>query len=132
MTPSMSRRPPLFLLAAWCAATAGVAQANPFTTSPAQERAAQRLEPALLQVLGRHFVLRGMADLEEARDLARYLDTLDPSQREKLYSRRKWHKEIAVFLHEWGTPSAPLTAARRRTSWTRAIRTPCSTFRTRP
>src|SRR6185436_3455461 len=49
---------------------------------------------------GRHFILRGMASADEASAL-KALDLLDPAEREQVYSRRKWHKETAVFLHEW-------------------------------
>jgi hypothetical protein len=52
------------------------------------------------RLLGRHFVLRGMASADEASAL-KSLDLLDPAEREQVYSRRKWHKETAVFLHEW-------------------------------
>ena len=53
------------------------------------------------RVLGRHFVLRGMSSVDEMRDFERIFKALHPSDREKLYGRRKSHKEIAVFLHEW-------------------------------
>src|SRR6185436_19206414 len=52
------------------------------------------------RMMGRHFILRGMASADEASAL-KALDLLDPSEREQVYSRRKWHKETAVFLHEW-------------------------------
>jgi hypothetical protein len=52
------------------------------------------------RMLGHHFVLRGMASADEAAAL-KTLDLLDPAEREQIYSRRKWHKETAVFLHEW-------------------------------
>jgi predicted Zn-dependent protease len=52
------------------------------------------------RLLGHHFVLRGMASVDEAAALKTY-DLLDPAEREQIYSRRKWHKETAVFLHEW-------------------------------
>lgn len=50
--------------------------------------------------LGNHFVMRGMADLAELRDLKKL--RLSDEEEKKLYVARKWHKEIAVFLHEWG------------------------------
>ena len=53
------------------------------------------------RVMGRHFVLRGMASAEESQALGKAFDQLDPAEREQLYSRRKWHKECAIFLHEW-------------------------------
>jgi tetratricopeptide (TPR) repeat protein len=52
------------------------------------------------RMLGHHFILRGMASAEEAVALKK-LDLLDPAEREQVYSKRKWHKETAVFLHEW-------------------------------
>jgi tetratricopeptide (TPR) repeat protein len=62
----------------------------------------------MAEELGRHMVIRGMADLEEARGLERALPATGQGEREKLYSRRKWHKEMSVFLHEWGhTLGAP-------------------------
>jgi len=52
--------------------------------------------------MSRHFVLRGMNDAEELEVLAKVLDQLDADEREKLYEARKRHKELTVFLHEWG------------------------------
>lgn len=57
-------------------------------------------ELGMAQQLGRHFVLRAMASIEEAQSLGA-LDRLEPREREDLYDRRKRHKEIALFLHEW-------------------------------
>jgi predicted Zn-dependent protease len=57
-------------------------------------------EVGAARLLGHHFVLRGMASADEAAALKTY-DLLDPAEREQLYSRRKWHKETAIFLHEW-------------------------------
>jgi tetratricopeptide (TPR) repeat protein len=57
-------------------------------------------EIGMARELGQHFVLRAMADLEEARALDNL--RLGNAEKEKLYSVRKWHKEISVFLHEWG------------------------------
>ena len=54
------------------------------------------------RVLGRHFLLRGMASIAELDDFKRILPKLDQKDREELYSRRKTHKELAIFLHEWG------------------------------
>jgi tetratricopeptide (TPR) repeat protein len=53
------------------------------------------------QLLGHHFILRGMASADESRALGQAFDRLDPAVREQIYSQRKWHKECAVFLHEW-------------------------------
>jgi Flp pilus assembly protein TadD len=53
------------------------------------------------RVLGRHFVLRGMTSISELQDFNRIFPALDKEAREALYSRRKTHKEISIFLHEW-------------------------------
>jgi tetratricopeptide (TPR) repeat protein len=52
--------------------------------------------------LGKHMVLRGSDDAEEARLLAEYYDKLKDEEREKLYLSRQRHKEEAVLLHELG------------------------------
>jgi tetratricopeptide (TPR) repeat protein len=52
-------------------------------------------------LLGRHFVLRSMSSIAELDDFNREFRALDREQREGLYSRRKLHKELAIFLHEW-------------------------------
>jgi tetratricopeptide (TPR) repeat protein len=71
----------------------GFVSALPLVSTSMHEIGAARM-------LGRHFVLRGMASADEA-NMLKSLDLLDPSEREQIYSRRKWHKETAVFLHEW-------------------------------
>jgi tetratricopeptide (TPR) repeat protein len=53
------------------------------------------------RILGRHFVLRGTSSIAELDDLNRLLPKLDRDDREALYGRRKSHKELAIFLHEW-------------------------------
>jgi predicted Zn-dependent protease len=58
-------------------------------------------EVGAARLLGKHFVLRGMASADEARALGQAFDRLDPGVREQLYSQRKLHKELAIFLHEW-------------------------------
>jgi predicted Zn-dependent protease len=55
----------------------------------------------MAQMLGRHFVLRGMASIEELDSITQAFNLLDPADREALYSRRKQHKELSLFLHEW-------------------------------
>jgi Flp pilus assembly protein TadD len=49
----------------------------------------------------RYFVLRGMDDEQEGQALDREFRLLSPDERGQLYSDRKAHKEIVVFLHEW-------------------------------
>jgi tetratricopeptide (TPR) repeat protein len=56
----------------------------------------------LARLLARHFVMRGMDDEEEALALERDYKLLPPDERIKLYADRKGHKEIVMFLHEWG------------------------------
>ena len=53
-------------------------------------------------LLSRHFVLRGMDDEQEILALDRELTLLDPAERQSVYSQRKAHKEVVIFLHEWG------------------------------
>ncbi len=72
----------------------GFVTALPLVSSSMHELGAAR-------VLGRHFVLRGMASTEDAQAIGRSFELLAPAERDGLYSRRKWHKEAAVFLHEW-------------------------------
>jgi hypothetical protein len=52
--------------------------------------------------LSRHFVMRGMDDEEEFRIFEREFTLVTAEQRQRLYADRKAHKEIVVFLHEWG------------------------------
>jgi tetratricopeptide (TPR) repeat protein len=67
----------------------------------------------LARVPGRHFLLRGMASIEELRVFSRRLDRLAPADREALYSRRKAHKEMVLFLHEWAHTLGALHATER-------------------
>jgi predicted Zn-dependent protease len=53
------------------------------------------------RVLGKHIVLRTMDDVGELRALEGF-DTLEPTERSRLYQQRKRHKEAAVLLHELG------------------------------
>ncbi len=53
-------------------------------------------------LLSHHFVLRGMDDEQEILALDREFTLLDPAERQSVYSQRKAHKEVVVFLHEWG------------------------------
>ena len=56
----------------------------------------------MARVLGRHFVIRNLNDVAEYQALGRVLDELPREQRDNLFARRKEHKELTVFLHEWG------------------------------
>jgi hypothetical protein len=51
---------------------------------------------------GRHIVLRGMDDEQEGAAIDRDYRLLSDDERAKLYSDRKAHKEVVLFLHEWG------------------------------
>jgi len=53
-------------------------------------------------LLSRHFVLRGMDDEQEFRAFEREFTLIPATERQKLYTDRKAHKEVVVFLHEWG------------------------------
>jgi tetratricopeptide (TPR) repeat protein len=50
---------------------------------------------------GRHFVLRGIDDTQEAAALAKYFKDVDATQRADFLARRRHHKELVVFVHEW-------------------------------
>jgi tetratricopeptide (TPR) repeat protein len=54
------------------------------------------------QLCSRHFVLRGMDDEQEMLALDAAYKLLSVEERRRLYGDRKAHKEIVVFLHEWG------------------------------
>jgi hypothetical protein len=54
------------------------------------------------RLLVRQFVMRGMDDEQEIRALDREFGLISPEERGGLYAARKAHKEVVVFLHEWG------------------------------
>ena len=51
---------------------------------------------------GRHIIMRGMDDEEEGKALEREFHLLSETERSRLYGDRRNHKEIVLFLHEWG------------------------------
>jgi tetratricopeptide (TPR) repeat protein len=53
------------------------------------------------RALGRHIILRGLASADEALAVGKLTEGLDPADREKLQNMRQWHKEAALFLHQW-------------------------------
>jgi hypothetical protein len=53
------------------------------------------------RVPGRHLLVRGASSIAELEQLRQAFPTLQQAERELLYSRRKSHKERAIFLHEW-------------------------------
>jgi Matrixin len=52
--------------------------------------------------LSRHFILRGMDDEQEFRAFEQEFKLISAQERERLYTDRKAHKEVVLFLHEWG------------------------------
>ena len=50
----------------------------------------------------RHMVMRGMDDEQEILALESEYKLLSVEERQRLYGDRKAHKEVVVFLHEWG------------------------------
>ena len=54
------------------------------------------------RLLSRHMVMRAMDDEQEILALDREFKLLDINERQNLYDVRKAHKEVVVFLHEWG------------------------------
>jgi hypothetical protein len=50
----------------------------------------------------RHFVLRAMGNVGDARAVYALMPKSDVNRKEDLYARRVQHKELANFLHEWG------------------------------
>jgi tetratricopeptide (TPR) repeat protein len=51
---------------------------------------------------GRHIVLRGMDDEQEALAIDRDYHLMSAEERQRLYNDRRGHKEVVLFLHEWG------------------------------
>jgi predicted Zn-dependent protease len=54
--------------------------------------------------LGRHFVMRGLSSYMEESAFQRafpQLDRTNAAELHMIYTRRKEHKEVVVFLHEW-------------------------------
>jgi tetratricopeptide (TPR) repeat protein len=70
--------------------------------TPMQGVATSMHQAGLASILSHHFVLRGMDSEQEIRALDREFTLLDPAERQDLYDLRKLHKEVALFLHEWG------------------------------
>jgi hypothetical protein len=71
-------------------------------TTPLRGVASSIHQIGFARVLGRHLLLRGMDDEQEFRALEASFTLLPPDERQKLYADRKAHKEVVVFLHEWG------------------------------
>jgi hypothetical protein len=70
--------------------------------TPLQEVVSSIHQIGVSRLLARHFVLRGMDDDQEIRALEREFKLISPEERQRLYEDRKAHKEVVVFLHEWG------------------------------
>jgi len=70
--------------------------------TPLREVATSVHSVGMARLLSRHFVLRGMDDEQEFRAFEREFQLISAEERQRLYGDRKAHKEIVVFLHEWG------------------------------
>lgn len=55
----------------------------------------------MAQLLSSHMVLRDVSDLAERDAIEQAFATHTPGDRAEIYARRKRHKRLAVFLHEW-------------------------------
>ncbi len=51
---------------------------------------------------GHHILLRGLDDEEEGRAIDADYHLLSQDERARVYTDRRAHKEVVVFLHEWG------------------------------
>src|SRR5258706_10226731 len=56
----------------------------------------------MARLFGHHFVLRGLHDPAEVEAIARGFGELPQNERDALVNERKQHKEVVIFLHEWG------------------------------
>ena len=56
----------------------------------------------IARLCSRHMVMRGMDDEQEILALESEYRLLSVEERQRLYGDRKAHKEVVVFLHEWG------------------------------
>lgn len=52
--------------------------------------------------LGHHFVVRDVSDLAERAAIDSAFASSTQERRDEIYKRRKSHKRLTVFLHEWG------------------------------
>lgn len=55
----------------------------------------------IARLVSSHMVLRDVADLAERDAIDRAFASHTPGDRAEIYTRRKRHKRLAVFLHEW-------------------------------
>jgi hypothetical protein len=55
----------------------------------------------MAHLVSSHFVLRDVADLAERQAIDEAFPTHTAGQRSEIYTRRKRHKRLAIFLHEW-------------------------------
>ena len=68
-------------------------------------------ELGMARLPGRHFLVRDVSDLIERQAIDQAFASMLESRRDEIYRRRKHHKRLAIFLHEWGhTLGAPHTA----------------------
>ena len=50
---------------------------------------------------GRHMILRDVSDMAERDSIDRAFPAMTQDRRDEIYARRKRHKRLATFLHEW-------------------------------
>jgi tetratricopeptide (TPR) repeat protein len=55
----------------------------------------------MANLLGKHFVMRGIDDREEVASLKKNFSSLSQADRDAFLLRRRQHKELVIFLHEW-------------------------------
>jgi tetratricopeptide (TPR) repeat protein len=70
--------------------------------TPLREVASSLHQIGYASLCSRHFLMRGMDDEQESLAIDREFQLLPIEERRRLYGDRKSHKEIVVFLHEWG------------------------------
>jgi tetratricopeptide (TPR) repeat protein len=56
----------------------------------------------MARTCSRHMLMRGMDDEQEILALEGEYKLLSVEERQRLYDDRKAHKEVVMFLHEWG------------------------------
>ena len=56
----------------------------------------------MAELSGQHFVMRDVSDLPERAAIDRAFPNHTKARRSEIYRKRKRHRALAVFLHEWG------------------------------
>lgn len=70
-------------------------------------------ELGLAELPGSHFVLRDVSDQAEREAIDAAFASYTPGRRDEIYAKRKEHKRLALFLHEWGHTLGALHARDR-------------------